>query len=85
MSDDLMKIASEQAKQGEAISNIEETCASIKTCLLGNGQPGLIVRTDRLEQRNKLLSRLFWVIVPVISALVVKALFPAIIQAMHNH
>ena len=84
MADDLIKIAKEQAVQSEAIKNIESTCKEIKSCLLGNGQPGLIVRTDRIEQRHALLSKLFWITIPVVIALVVKALFPVVINAMQH-
>ena len=58
---DLAKIIAEQARQGEQIENIDSTCQKIETCLGGNGGPGLVVRTDRLEQKDKTRSKLFWI------------------------
>ena len=71
---DLAKIIAEQARQGEQIENIDGTCKRIDTCLMGNGQPGLVVRTDRLEQKDKTRSKLFWIILMVIFGIVTKSI-----------
>jgi hypothetical protein len=69
---DLQQIAETQAAQGEKIVAIEKACARIETNLLGNGKPGLVIRTDRLEQKNKFNSRLFWIFATATVALVIK-------------
>lgn len=69
---DIGKIATEQARQGEQIEAIQKTCTKIEQCLLGNGKPGLVVRTDRLEQKDKFKSKWFWVIAIAITALFIK-------------
>ena len=80
----LVGIATVQARQGEKIENIEADCSEIKTCLLGNGQPGLVTRTDRLEQKDALKTKLFWVVVAAVAGLVVSAVYPEIIASMSN-
>ncbi len=72
--DDLSKVIAEQAVQGEKINNIEKSCETIRECLLGNGKPGLVVRTDRLEQRAKLQSRIFWLMFGTTFAIAAKAI-----------
>lgn len=69
---DLTQIIAEQAVQGEKIEGIEKTCEEIRTCLLGNGKPGLVVRADRLEQKDKFKTKLFWMVAVAVVALVVK-------------
>lgn len=71
---DLTKIIANQAVYGEKIEGIEETCQEIKTCLMGNGKTGLVVRTDRLEQKDKLKTKLFWLVTAAVIALVVKTI-----------
>lgn len=80
--DDLTKMVKVQAVQGEKIEGIEETCKEIKHCLLGNGKPGLVVRTDRLEQREAFKNKLFWVFATAVVALVVKTIGLDIIGAI---
>lgn len=70
---DLEKMLMEQAKQGEKIAIIETTCLDIKQCLQGNGKPGLVIRTDRLEQKDKFKGKLFWIIAGCLIAVVAKA------------
>ena len=72
---DIHKLLQEQAIQGEKIESIEETCQEIRHSLLGNGRPGLIVRTDRLEQRDKFKTRLFWLITTAVCAILAKVGF----------
>lgn len=67
---DLVSIATIQAVQGEKIETIGETCDEIKSCLLGNGNPGLVTRTDRLEQKDKAKTQFFWIIVTAVIGLV---------------
>lgn len=69
---DLSKMLTEQAVQGEKIERIETTCKDIKECLLGNGKPGLVLRTDRLEQKDKWKTRLSWVVLTAVIVLIVK-------------
>lgn len=57
------KLAEEQAAEHAVVKGIAEDCSQIKHCLKGNGQPGLVVRTDRLEQKEKTRSRLLWTVV----------------------
>lgn len=66
------EIIAKQAEQGVKINNIEQTCKEIKECLLGNGKPGLVVRTDRLEQKDQIRSKMFWLLTSTTGALVVK-------------
>lgn len=68
------KVAEDQAAQNEVMKVIAEDCAEIKQCLKGNGQPGLVVRTDRLEQKEKTRSRLMWLIVSGVVALILNAI-----------
>lgn len=64
----------EQAVQSEKIDKIEDACETIKECLLGSGDPGgspgLILRTDRLEQRDQLKGKFFWLLFSTVGALV---------------
>ena len=71
----LNKIISTQARQGEQIENIQETCQRIDECLTGNGDPekGLVVRIDRLEQKDILRSKVFWIIIIVIFGVIIKS------------
>jgi predicted alternative tryptophan synthase beta-subunit len=67
----------DQGKQTAKLEHIVETVNEIKSCLKGNGKPGLIIRTDRLEQKEKTKARIFWVIFAATIALVVRAVSPA--------
>jgi hypothetical protein len=64
----------EQAKQGVKIENIEKTCEEIRDCLLGNGKPGLVLRTDRLEQKDKVRAKMFWLVFTTLGAVAAKVL-----------
>ena len=65
-------MVAEQARQGEKIANIDETCKEIKACLLGN--TGLVLRTDRLEQKEKFRVKLFWLMFTALGAVAAKVL-----------
>lgn len=67
------KVAEDQAAQHEVMKGIAEDCSQIKQCLKGNGQPGLVVRTDRLEQKEKTRSRIMWLIVSGVIVLILNA------------
>lgn len=71
---DLDKISKEQAVQGERIENIATACEKIESCLLGNGKPGLVVRTDRLERTDAFKTKLFWVFSAAVVAVIVKTI-----------
>ncbi len=75
-------MVSEQAKQGEKIANIEKSCDEIKECLIGNGKPGLVIRTDRLEQKDKFKSKLFWVITVAVITVFIKTIGIDLISAI---
>lgn len=79
---DLTKVIKEQGIQGQKIEGIEKTCKEIKTCLLGNGQPGLVIRADRLEQKDKFKTKLFWVTAVAVIALIVKTIGVDLIGAI---
>jgi hypothetical protein len=72
--EEIAVLIAQHAVQGEKINSIEKTCSDIKTCLLGNGKPGLVVRTDRLEQRDKFQSKVFWLMFTTVSAVTIKIL-----------
>ena len=59
---ELHSIIAEQSAQGVKIAAIEETCHAIRESLVGNGKPGLVVRTDRLEQKDKVRAKMFWMV-----------------------
>ena len=69
---ELNKIIAEQAKQGEKISSIEESCVEIKECLLG--KTGLIIRTDRLEQKDKFKAMVFWLSLGLVATVAAKVI-----------
>lgn len=81
---DLSKMLAEQAAQGTKIESIESTCTEIKQCLLGNGKPGLVIRTDRLEQKDKWKTRLSWVVVTAVVVLIVKIVGIDLIMGLAN-
>ena len=70
---DLEKIAKEQAVQGEKIENIERTCNKIEEHLIGNGTPGLMVRTDRLERTDAFKTKLFWIFFAAVVGLFIES------------
>ena len=65
-------LLSVQSAQSVKIQNIQEDCQEIKACLLGNGKLGLVVRTDRLEQKDKFRAKTFWVCMGLITTLCIK-------------
>jgi hypothetical protein len=71
---ELHEVVAEQAAQRVKIENIEKTCQEIRDCLLGNGKPGLVVRTDRLEQKDKVRAKLFWLVFSTLAAVTAKVL-----------
>ncbi len=79
---DLVRIAKTQAVQGEQIDQITKSCEKIEECLLGNGKPGLVVRTDRLEQKDVFKTKLFWVFATAVIVVLVKTIGIDIIGAI---
>ena len=75
--DEILDVAKNQAIQSEKITNIELACVDIKHCLLGNGKPGLVVRTDRLEQNEKFRSKMFWFLMTIVFGIVAKMISEA--------
>jgi len=62
--------ADHNCSAGPILARIEERLAGIETDLLdltkrliGNGNPGIILKVDRLEQKQAALSRFFWILV----------------------
>lgn len=45
------------------INDIKADVREIRTSLAGNGNPGIITRLDRVEQRHKHLARATWILV----------------------
>ncbi len=78
----LEHIAKTQAVQGEQISQITKSCEKIEESLLGNGDPGLVVRTDRLERKDIFKTKLFWVFATVSVAVLVKTIGIDLIGAL---
>jgi len=69
-----------QAIQGEQIKNIEISCADIRDCL--TGYKGLVLRTDRLEQKDKVKTKLGWIVIIAVISLVIKTVGVDIITAV---
>lgn len=67
-------MVAEQARQGVKIESIEQTCQDIKACLMGNGKPGLVLRADRLEQKDKFRVKMFWLMFTALGAVAAKVL-----------
>jgi hypothetical protein len=65
----------DQGKQTVQLEHIAETVTKIEKCL--TGEMGLIIRTDRLEQKEKTKTRFFWIIFVATIGLIVKAVSPA--------
>jgi hypothetical protein len=65
----------DQGKQTAKLEHIAEAVTEIKQCLTGD--KGLVIRTDRLEQKEKTKARVFWVVFAATIALIVKAVSPA--------
>ena len=66
-------IAEVQSAQDERLEGIEKSCKRVETSLLGNGQPGLVVRTDRLEQKEKLRAKILWLVISGVVLLLLNA------------
>jgi hypothetical protein len=64
----MREMHAEQAIQQTQIKNIEKDVAAIKDSVVGNGKPGLVVRVDRIEQRDKMRGRLVWTLAGVLFA-----------------
>jgi len=63
----------DQGKQTAKLEHIADTVGAVKACLLGNGKEGLIVRTDRLEQKDKMRGKFFWALFGIVAALVIQS------------
>lgn len=79
---ELNEILAAQAAQEEQIKSIAADCTDIKHCLLGNGKPGLVIRTDRLEQKDQFKTKLFWVVTGAVVVLAVKTVGVDIVGAI---
>ena len=71
---ELHQIIADQSAQGVKLDTLNETCGRIEECLLGNGRVGLVVRTDRLEQKDKMKSKFFWLLFSSVVIMAVKVL-----------
>lgn len=69
---EILQLVESQAAQTEKLSQIAATVDKISTTLHGNGKEGLIVRTDRLEQRAKIRARASWVLFSLVAAALIK-------------
>lgn len=79
---DLSKISATQAVQGEKIENIQSDCEEIKHCLLGNGRPGLVLRTDRLEQKDQAMKKVMWITITAVVVVFIKTSWPSIVSLL---
>ena len=57
------------------IEQIKNDTHEIKRALQGNGRPGLMTRLDRLEQKESVRDRHFWVIYPILASLAIGAVW----------
>jgi predicted alternative tryptophan synthase beta-subunit len=73
----MQELVVDQGKQTAKLEHIVETVNEINASLKGNGKPGLLIRTDRLEQKEKTKAKIFWVILAATVGLLVKAVSPA--------
>lgn len=67
----IRELHAETAVQRTKIEGIEEGVHDIKQCLMGNGKPGLVLRMDRLEQKDKTRSRVLWTIFGIVTTAIV--------------
>lgn len=67
------QLVQDQGKQTAQLDTISKDIGAIKSCLVGNGKEGLIVRTDRLEQKDKMRGKFFWGLFGIVAALVLQA------------
>lgn len=66
----LVDIIAQQARQEQQLIEINESCKKIEECLLGNGKAGLVIRTDRLEQKEKIRGKLIWILISTVVVIV---------------
>lgn len=71
----IREMHAEQAVQRTQIEGIVSGVCDIKRCLTGNGEPGMVVRMDRLEQKDVFRSTLLWTIFGIIATAVVGLFF----------
>jgi hypothetical protein len=71
------ELVADQGKQTAKLEHIVATVNEINSSLKGNGKPGLLIRTDRLEQKEKIKARIFWGLFLATIGLLVKAVSPA--------
>ena len=62
-------------EQNKKIAKLEDHADKINDKIYGNGQIGLIMQVDRLEQSQKTFSRLGWIIVTLVTTQIVVLLF----------
>ncbi len=51
------------ARIEERLEGIETDLLDLTKRLIGNGNPGIILKVDRLEQKHATLSKFFWILV----------------------
>lgn len=69
------ELVADQGKQTAKLEHIAEAVTEIKQCLTGD--KGLVIRTDRLEQKEKTKAKFFWVVFAATIGLIIKAVSPA--------
>lgn len=65
------ELHAETAVQRTKIEGIEQGVQRIEQCLMGNGKPGLVMRMDRTEQKDKIRSRILWTIFGIVATTVI--------------
>ena len=79
MLDKLMsEIKASQASHGEKLDNVVKSMGELREVLLGDGseqKPGLHMRVDRLEQKERLKSKVLWTVAGSTLGLLVKTVW----------
>ncbi len=71
----IREMHAEQAVQRTQIEGIVSGVSDIKRSLIGNGKPGLVVRMDRLEQKDVFQSKVLWTVFGLIATAVIGLFF----------
>lgn len=69
----------------ERMGRMEDSLDLVVERLMGNGEPGLMTRVDRIEQKECVRSRMFWVVVTAMAAAIMSggiAVLVWVIRAM---
>ena len=79
MLDKLMsEIKESQASHGEKLDQVVNSVNQLREVLLGDGseqKPGLHMRVDRLEQKERLKGKMLWTVATATIGLVAKAIW----------